>query len=52
VYDIYDLINKQWPLDANDVLEDHTTTLVQNPDSLQVAFLAMRPLSQQQQPLL
>jgi hypothetical protein len=47
VYDVYDLINRQWPLDYNDVAEDRTMTVVQNPDSLQVAFLAMRPLSQQ-----
>jgi hypothetical protein len=40
VYDVYDLINKQSPLDDNDVAEDYTMTVVQNPDSFQVAFVA------------
>ena len=40
VYDVYDLINKQSPLDASDVAEDYTMTVVQNPDSFQVAFVA------------
>jgi hypothetical protein len=40
VYDVYDLINKQSPLDPNDVAEDYTMSVVQNPDSFQVAFLA------------
>jgi hypothetical protein len=42
VYDVYDLINKQSPLDDGDVAEDYTMTVVQNPDSFQVAFLATR----------
>jgi len=40
VYDVYDLINKQSPLDVSDVAEDYTMTVVQNPDSFQVAFVA------------
>jgi len=50
VYDMFDLINKQWPLDANDVAEDYTISVVQNPDSLQVAFLAKQSPPQQQPP--
>jgi hypothetical protein len=40
VYDVYDLINKQSPLDDDDMAENYTMTVVQNPDSFQVAFAA------------
>jgi hypothetical protein len=40
VYDVYDLINKQSPLDDDDVANNYTMTVVQNPDSFQVAFVA------------
>jgi hypothetical protein len=50
VYDVYDLINRQWPLDANDVVEGRTLSVVQNPDSLQVAFVAMQQQPQPPQP--